>query len=218
LRQRLELQRLHMVNGQLRTADVTDLSVLAAFLEVPRERFVAPARTNLAYFDSDPPAAGAERRRLLAPRTLALLLQAAAIAPGESALDVGGGSGYSAALLDHIGASVVALESDRGAASFAREALAGCAGVEIVEGDLAAGAKGRGPFDVIVVEGAFEVSPDALLAELAENGRLVGVDCRAGTPEATLIERRAAGFGRRALFETRATALEAFKRAPSFAF
>jgi len=112
----------------------------------------------------------------------------------------------------------VALESDPGAAAAARKLLNGRAGIEIVEGDLAAGAKGRGPFDVIVVEGAFEVSPDALLAELAENGRLVGVDCREGTPEATLIERRAAGFGRRALFETRATALEAFKRAPSFAF
>jgi len=85
-----------------------------------------------------------------------------------------------------------------------------------VEGDLAAGAKGRGPFDVIVVEGAFEASPDALLAELGENGRLVGVDARNGVPEATLIERLATGFGRRSLFETRAATLEAFHRAPSF--
>ena len=72
-------QRLRMVNGQLRTSDVTDMSVLAAFLEVPRERFVAPALMNLAYVDQDLPAAGAtDGRRLLAPRTLALLLQAAA--------------------------------------------------------------------------------------------------------------------------------------------
>jgi hypothetical protein len=73
-------QRMHMVNGQLRTSDVTDLSVLGAFLDVPRERFVAPALAQLAYVDQDLPAAGGAGRRLLAPRTLALLLQAAAIA------------------------------------------------------------------------------------------------------------------------------------------
>ena len=138
-------QRLRMVNSQLRTSDVTDMSVLAAFVEVPRERFVAPALMNLAYVDQDVPAAGAtDGRRLLAPRTLALLLQAAATGPGDRALDVGGGSGYSAALLDHIGASVVSVESDRGASKFAREALAGRAGIRIVEGDLAAAARARG--------------------------------------------------------------------------
>jgi protein-L-isoaspartate(D-aspartate) O-methyltransferase len=96
--------------------------------------------------------------------------------------------------------------------------LNGRAGIEVVEGDLAAGAKGRGPFDVIVVEGAFEAPPDALLAQLGENGRLVGVDACEGAPEATLIERLATGFGRRALFETGAATLEGFKRTPSFAF
>ena len=64
----------------------------------------------------------------------------------------------------------MALESDAGAAAAARKLLNGRPGIEVVEGDLAAGAKGRGPFDVIVVEGAFEVAPEALLAELAENG------------------------------------------------
>ena len=77
-------QRLHMVNGQLRTSGVRDLSVLAAFLEVPREQFVAPDRSGLAYLDQDQPAAGSNRRILLAPRTLALLLQAAAISPQRS--------------------------------------------------------------------------------------------------------------------------------------
>src|ERR1700691_4814269 len=105
-------QRLAMVNGQLRTCDVTDVSVLAAFLDVPRERFVSPSLAKLAYVDRDVPAANADARRLLAPRTLARLLQAAEIAPGERALDVGGGAGYSAALLQQLGASVVAIESD----------------------------------------------------------------------------------------------------------
>jgi protein-L-isoaspartate(D-aspartate) O-methyltransferase len=211
-------QRLQMINGQLRTSDVTDLSVLAAFLEVPRERFVAPALAQLAYVDQDLPAAGADRRRLLAPRTLALLLQAAAVAPGERVLDVAGGSGYSAALLDCLGASVVAVESDRGAAQFAREALAGRAGVEVVEGELAAGAPGKGPFDVILVNGAYETTPRALLDQLASGGRLVGVDARTVSPRGVIIDKSSVGFSERSLFDAKADVLEAFRRTPGFVF
>jgi protein-L-isoaspartate(D-aspartate) O-methyltransferase len=211
-------QRRHMVNGQLRTGGVTDLELLAAFLDTPREAFVAPAQAGLAYLDGDQPALGSSGRRLLAPLTLARLLQAAAVAPGERALDVAGGSGYSAAILEHMGASVVALESDAGAADAARRALAGRDGVEVIVGDLAAGAPDKGPFDVILVNGAYESRPDALIAQLAEGGRLVGVEARPGVEEAALIERSAAGISRRTLFETRAATLEAFRLAPSFAF
>jgi protein-L-isoaspartate(D-aspartate) O-methyltransferase len=211
-------QRLKMVNGQLRVCDVNDLDLLAAFLDTPREAFVASEMARFAYLDGDQPSLGSRTRRLLPPTVLARLLQAAELKPGERVLDVGGGAGYGAAILDHLGARVVALESDPGAAAAARELLKAKAGIEVVEGDLALGAKGRGPFDVIVVEGAFEILPASLLAELAENGRLVGVDSRGRASEATLIERLATGFGRRALFETRAATLEGFKPAPSFAF
>jgi protein-L-isoaspartate(D-aspartate) O-methyltransferase len=211
-------QRLKRVNGQLRVCDVNDLDLLAAFLDTPREAFVAPEMARFAYIDGDQPSLGSQTRRLLPPTVLARLIQAAELKPGERVLDVGGGAGYGAAILEHLGARVVALESDDGAAAAARKLLSGRAGIEVVEGDLAAGAKGRGPFNVIVVEGAFEAPPDALLAELAANGRLVGVDARDGTPEAALIERLTTGFGRRSLFETRAATLESFRRAPSFAF
>ena len=211
-------QRLNMVNGQLRVRDVNDLDLLAAFLDTPREAFVAPEAMRFAYLDGDQLSLGSPTRRLLAPVVLARLIQAAEIKSGERVLDVGGGAGYGAAIVDHLGARVVALESDAGAAAAARKLLAGRPGIEVVEGDLAAGAKGRGPFDVIVVEGGFAVSPDALLAELGENGRLVGVDARGPAPEAALIERLANGFGRRALFETGAAVLDAFKRTPRFAF
>jgi protein-L-isoaspartate(D-aspartate) O-methyltransferase len=210
-------RRRFMVNGQLRTGGVNDLTVLAAFLEVPREDYVAPAQAKLAYLDSDQPALGASGRRLLAPLTLARLLQAAAVAPGERALDVAGGSGYSAALLEQLGARVVAVESDSGAAEAARRALAGRDAIEVVEGDLAAVA-GKGPFDVILVNGAFETLPDALTALLTEGGRLVGVEAANGVQEAALFEKSATGISRRALFETRAAVIEAFRRAPAFAF
>ncbi|MGD1038193.1 MAG: protein-L-isoaspartate O-methyltransferase [Roseiarcus sp.] len=216
--QALIVQRRHMVDGQLRVGGVTDLSLLGAFLDTPRESFVAPAQAALAYLDCDQPALGSSGRRLLAPLTLARLLQAAAVAPGERALDVAGGSGYSAAILERLGASVVALESDTGAADAARRALAGRAGIEVVVGDLAAGAPGKGPFDVILVNGAYESLPDALIGQLAEGGRFVGVEAQPDAQEAALIEKSAAGISRRTLFETRAATIEAFRRAPSFAF
>ena len=211
-------RRLAMVNGQLRTGDVVDHEVLAAFLDVPREKFVAPGFAALAYLDRETPALGAKTRRLLPPLTLARMLQAAGVNAGDRALDVGGGSGYGAALLNFMGAKVVALESDPGAAAAAREALSGRENATVVEGPLDAGAEPHGPFDVIVVEGAFRVSPDALLAQLADGGRMVGVDAIMGAPQAALYEKRGGGVSRRALFETAADTLDGFQPGVSFAF
>lgn len=211
-------RRLHMVNTQLRTGDVVDHEVLAAFLEIPRERFVATSSQPLAFLDRETPALGARRRRLLRPLTLARMLQAASVKAGDRALDVGGGSGYGAALLVFMSAKVVALESDPGAVAAARTLLSGRDGVTVREGPLAAGAADLGPFDVIVVEGAFRIQPDALLGQLADGGRLVGIDAIMGTPQAALYERRAEGVSRRALFEATADTLDGFQPAPSFAF
>ena len=210
------VRRQHMVDGQLRTCDVTNQMVLAAFARLPRETFVAPDFASLAYLDRDAPALGARDRLLLAPMTLARLIQAASVQPGEAALDVAGGSGYSAAILANLGARVVALESDAGAVAAARRLLASERSVEIVAGDLAEGA--GGPFDVILINGAFESAPEKLLKLLAEGGRLVGVDASYGAPKAILIERISGQTSRRALFDVTAPRLEAFRKAPSFAF
>ena len=110
-----------MVNGQLRTGGVVDKVVLAAFLEVARQRFVAPEHESLAYLDRELPARGAKFRRLLAPMVLARMLQAASVVAGDRALVVAGGSGYSAAILAAMGAKVVLLESDKGAAETAKD-------------------------------------------------------------------------------------------------
>jgi protein-L-isoaspartate(D-aspartate) O-methyltransferase len=209
-------RRRFMVDGQLRVGDVTDGALLTAFLETPREAFVATGQTAFAYADGDAPSLGSKTRRLLAPLALARLLQAAKVAPGDRALDVAGGAGYTAALLARLGAQVVAIESDAGAAEAAKAALAGS--VEVVVGDLAAGAPSKAPYDVIVINGAFEVLPEALIAQLAEGGRLVGIEVRGRSQEAVLIERASSGLSRRVLFETRAMVIDAFRRAPSFAF
>ena len=96
------LARRMMVDGQVRTSDVTDLRIIAAMLELPRERFVSAADTDLAYLDTDVPAiqgAGSEQvRHLLKPMVLAKLIQAAAVKPDDRVLDVGCATGYSAAL------------------------------------------------------------------------------------------------------------------------
>jgi protein-L-isoaspartate(D-aspartate) O-methyltransferase len=208
-------QRLNMVNGQLKTSGVTDAEVLAAFLAVEREKFVAPESARLAYRDQDCPASGPPGRKLLAPRTLGLLLQAARVAEGARALDVGGGSGYGAALLARMGARVVALESD---AAAARAALTGVPGIELVEGDLAAGVPSRAPFEVILIHGGFETLPERLLAQLAGRGCLVGVDARGRGSRGAIVEKAANGYSERALFDAGADVLGPFKRMPSFAF
>lgn len=206
-----------MVNSQLRTGDVVDQAVLAAFLDTPREPFVVPECRALAYLDRQTPALGAKTRRLLRPLTLARMLQAAGVNAGDRALDVGGGSGYGAALLDAMGATVVALESDSGAAAAARASLAGRA-VTVIDGQLPNGVAAQAPFDVIVIEGAFRVSPDTLIGQLADGGRMVGIDAIVGAPQAALYEKRAGGVSRRALFEAAADVLDGFEPAPSFVF
>jgi protein-L-isoaspartate(D-aspartate) O-methyltransferase len=213
----LTVRRQHMVDGQLRTCDVTDQAVLAAFAQIPREAFVAPAFASLAYLDRDIPALGASDRLLLAPMVLARLVQAANIRPGEKALDVAGGSGYSALVLARLGAHVVALESDGGAVAAAKRLLAKEDAIEIVAGDLAEGSA-DGPFDVILVNGAFERSPEKLLSQLTPGGRLLGVDASFNAGKAVLIERIGGAASRRVLFDATAPRLRAFRETPSFAF
>jgi len=211
-------RRLHMVNGQLRTGGIVDKAVLAAFLEAPRQRFVAREFESLAYLDRELPAKGGAKRKLLPPLTLARMLQAALVAPNDRALDVAGGSGYGAELLAAIGAKTVLLESDPGAAAAARAELKRRPNIEVVEGPLDKGAADRGPFDLIVVEGAFAVPPDSLLLLLADRGRLVGIDASMEPAQAVLYEKAGAAVSRRALFETRADILDGFQPQVSFAF
>jgi protein-L-isoaspartate(D-aspartate) O-methyltransferase len=211
-------QRLRMVNSQLRAGDVVDQRVLAAFLDVPREPFVAAPFAPLAYLDRETPALGAKSRRLVRPLALARMLQAAAVNTGDRALDVGSGSGYGAALLAAMGANVVALESDPGAAAAARELLAGRRSATVVEGPLAAGAAGLGPFDVIVMEGSFRAEPEALIGQLADGGRLVGIDAISGASQIILFERRGGAVSRRAVFNVAADTLDGFQPAAHFAF
>ena len=103
-----------MVERQVRTFDVTDKAVIARMFEVPREKFLPESLATLAYSDValDLPTSGGPPRRLLAPLVFARMLQASKVGPQDRVLDIGGATGYSAAVLAGLALSVVALESE----------------------------------------------------------------------------------------------------------
>lgn len=206
-----------MVDCQLRTFDVNDGAVLDAFGDVPRERFVPPGREDLAYIDQTLRLDGSGRA-MPAPMLLGRMIQALAIGPGACVLEVGTGYGYGAAVLDRLGARVVALESAAALAAGARERLSGSDGVTVVEGDLAAGAAQGAPYDAVLVNGRVEVRPQALLDQLRDGGRLVCVMGRDRAAKATLFVRAGDAFGARPLFDAALPALGAFAAESGFAF
>jgi len=209
--------RRHMVDGQVRPADVTDLRVISAMLEVPRERFVPQASTALAYLDLDL-AVGASGRRLLKPMVLAKLIHAAEIEPTDRVLDVGCAGGYAAAVLSRIAGHVVALEQDTGLANAARTALSTLPNVEVAGGPLVDGWAKAAPYDVILLEGATEIEPQAFCRQLKDGGRLV---CVLGMPPgatAMLYRRSGAELGGRAIFDASAALLPGFAKPAVFAF
>lgn len=214
--------RRHMVDNQIRTVDVTDRRLLAALLAVPRESFVPAAQKPFAYSDREIPlAAGAgEDRCLMAPAHLARLVQALALRPSDVALVVGCGTGYSAAVMARLAASVVAVEEDEGLARFAEERLRrlGVDNAAVVQGPLTEGYPGEGPYDAILVDGAVEVLPPALAAQLNRGGRLAVIERRGRLGRALLCERTDGDVARRPLFDCWASLLPGFRRRPAFVF
>jgi len=209
--------RNRMLDGQVRTADVTDLPLLAALAELPRERFVPPGQNDLAYADLDLSLRGSGRC-LLRPRTLAKLIQAAEVAPTDRVLDVGCTTGYCAAVLARLAAEVVALEEDAALAAFATKALASVAAVSVVAGPLTAGWPTRQPYDVILMEGATEVAPRDLFAQLVDGGRLLCIEGRDLAGRAMVYRSDRGQVSGRSVFDAAAPLLPGFARPPAFVF
>ena len=216
--------RQKMVDGQVRPSDVTDVRILDAMLAVPREVFVPESKRALAYLDLDLDVGegAAAKRYLIKPVVLAKMLQAAEIKQTDRVLVVGCASGYAAAIIakfDGFTGQVSATESDPALAAKATAALAeiGCGNVTVktalaTEGDAA------GPFDVIVLNGATEIVPDGLYAQLSDGGRLVGVFAASQPARATIVTRSHGDFGHRALFDAAAPVLPGMERLPAFVF
>lgn len=212
------LARRMMVDGQIRTADVHNPDLIAAMLDVPRERYVPHALAGQAYTDGELDLGNG--RAMLAPMVFAKLLEAAQLSGGERVLDVGCGIGYSAAIIARLAASVVALEEDAALTRQAQAALAGSGGasVVVVQGALAAGWPAAGPYDFILLDGAAEVVPDALGRQLKPGGRLACVFGRAPATKATLFRVAEGRLVGRPIFDAAAVTLPGFRAAPTFVF
>ena len=213
-----------MVERQVRTFDVTDQAVIARMYAVPREKFLPASLATLAYSDVAldlPLAGGGKPRRLLPPLILGRMLQASLVMPGDRVLDVGGATGYSAAILGGLALSVIALECE---ADFVSRAETGLADepipVKIVHGPLTQPPAGEGPFDLIFVNGAVEANLEPLLDALAPQGRLVTIFRETGlVSRAVRFDKDDVGeVGRRALFDASASTLPGFEKAPAFVF
>lgn len=183
--------RRNMVDCQVRPSDVTDLRLIDAMLDVPREAFVPAHLKPLAYLDLDlnVAAEGKPPRVLIRPALLAQLIQAAAIRTDDAVLVVGCASGYAAAVVAKLAAKVVA------------------------DGDAS-----DGPYDAIIVNGASQIGFDALQGLLKDGGRLVAVDASGSSERAIVVTRSGDGFGDRVLCDATAPVLPGLERPAAFVF
>jgi len=216
--------RAKMVDCQIRTMDVTQHAVLAAFSEVPREAFVPAKFVQLAYIDDDllvkEGKDGAPDRFMMEAGQHARLVQLAEITPNDVVLEIGCATGYGAAILSRLAGSVVALESDPELAEEASAKLAelGFDNVAVVQGDLAAGYQDEAPYDAIIFSGAVEVFPQAILTQLRDGGRLVVVEGTGNAARAKLYIREGKFTAQRTVFNSAVKPLPGFSKAPEFVF
>lgn len=217
-------QRLNMVESQVRPSDVTDRRIIRAMSEVPREAFVPPQHQAVAYMDDAVPlmlaSNGGVQRALLPPRTLAKMLQQAALESEHAVLNVGAATGYTSAILGRMVRKVIALEADATLVDRARATLAAekLANVTVVHGPLTAGCRNDGPFDAIFIDGAVSAVPQELLDQLKEGGRLVAIVTNGGPGKVTVWIRSRGNYTSTDVFDASAGILPGFERKPAFTF
>jgi len=174
------LARFNMVESQLRTNKVTSLNLIEAMGKIPREMFVPKQISDLAYVDDD--LMVAPGRYLMEPLVLARLLQEASVTKRDVVLDVGCTTGYASAVLGQLAGTVVGLEENSDLCDSATELLNGIGADNVitVAGEIVSGYSRQSPYDVILLNGGIPSVPQALIEQLAEGGRMVGVLCIPG--------------------------------------
>lgn len=210
-----EPMRRAMVASQLRTTGVNDPRVIAAMGEVARERFVPAERSALAYADALVPLG--RGRALNPPMALGRMLTEAQLKGDEHVLVIGAATGYSAALLARLAGSVTALEEDGALAEAARAALAGT-GVTLVKGPLAKGHARGAPYDFILVDGAVEHLPRAIVDQAADGGRISLALLDRGVTRLALGRVVAGAFGMTVYADAEAAVLPGFGKSRGFTF
>nr|WP_319387343.1 protein-L-isoaspartate O-methyltransferase [uncultured Roseibium sp.] len=213
--------RRKMVDNQLRTNDVTDHRILDAVEDVPRENFVPASRKSVAYIDEDLPVGSDEGGRvLMKPHIFGKLLQLADIRADHIVLIVGAGTGYSAAVIAKLAASVVALEEDEALFGAASESLVelGIENAVVVDGPLTEGFAAEGPYDIVFVDGAVEVLPETLTKQLKSSGRLVVIEGQGGAGVARLYQKSGEAVSSRFGFNASVSLLPGFAKTEEFVF
>jgi protein-L-isoaspartate(D-aspartate) O-methyltransferase len=216
------LARNLMVDGQLRPTKVNDRRLLDIMRRLKRELFVPAALREFAYIDDDLKLS--PTRVMIKPLVIARLIQLAGPKPGETALVVGAGTGYGAAILAEMGVQVTALEEDADLIALAREAaIRGEAAqsfpVSFVTGKLAEGFPERAPYDLILIEGAVRAIPERIGRQVAQNGRLVTILAPENAASTAVIaEPSLGGVRARPAFDATAPLLPGLLPAASFAF
>jgi protein-L-isoaspartate(D-aspartate) O-methyltransferase len=210
--------RHNMVECQVRPNQVTDLRLLDALSDIPREAFVPKSRQGVAYVDEA--VAIGDGRYVMEPMILGRLLQTAEVTADAVVLDIGCGTGYSAAVLSRLASTVVALECDPALAALATETLSALDidTVAVVEGPLEAGYAKQGPYDVILFDGAVAAIPDVIRDQIAAGGRLVGIVADGGVGKGTILANYDGVFSTRQVFDAGTPALPGFDAAPAFQF
>jgi protein-L-isoaspartate(D-aspartate) O-methyltransferase len=203
--------RLAMVESQLRPEGVVDPAIVRAMASLPREQFVPEAVRPMAYVDRGLPLG--QGRYLSAPTVLGQLLMQMLPEPGQRALVVGAGTGYSAAVLAAIGLDVVAIESFPELAAKAREA-----GINVIEAPLASGDPNGGSYDLILIDGAVEEIPEAIIAQLADGGRLGTALIDRSIPRLAVGRKSGGAFGYLTFGDAGVPALPGFSRPKEFTF
>lgn len=208
--------RTMMVDTQVRPSDVTKFPIISAMLDIPREAYVPGAARPVAYMDG-PVGLGAGRE-MLEVRVFAKMLDALDIQRSDQVLIIGGALGYSAAVLGHMADSVVMVEEDPGLAAEAESTLSQheIDNAVVLQGPLAAGAAKAGPFDVILIEGAVEMVPDALIAQLTEGGRIAAIFAERANGEVRVGRLAEGNMGWRRAFNAVAPVLPGFAKSSGF--
>lgn len=210
-------RRIMMVDTQVRPSDVTKFPIIDAMLSVPREVYVPDDRREAAYVGENLQMGSG--RVLLEARTLAKLLDALDIRPGEMVLDLGCGLGYSAAVIARIAGTVIAVENDERLAADAQRLLSeeSVDNAVVVAGPLAAGAAKHAPYDAITIQGGVETIPEALLAQLKDGGRIGAVFMDGALGTAMVGFKNDGRVSWRPVFNATAPVLDEFRKARAFA-
>lgn len=214
----LSAARRAMVDCQVRPSDVTRYALIEAMLWAPREQFVPRSKREIAYAETDIEVA--DGRFLLAPRTLAKMIEAADVGPTDLVLDLAPATGYSTAVLSRVAEAVVAVEPDEALVKQASAALDALEvdNAAITAGDPTAGDAVHGPFDVIFVNGAVQQLPEALFQQMKPGSRLVAIVEEGGTGKCLRYTRAGDGVSKRYMFDAQAPSLDEFRSDTGFTF